>query len=646
MATATAAPRRALRGTASIPMWPAIRTGFYGGLAYVFVSTIGLVEGLGQKNVIDPILSLGYTVLVAIGLFAGYVAGRAAANEREPANPLLYGVVAGLSGGVLATLYLLWINNFEVRDIFTNISPKLIDLLNLQQDVGTGVLLAVGGGVILGALGAGLVLLSPLMRRALVGAMLWVLVVGFLEVVLSQILRELDLGVALAFAIVTGAAWAMLRAFSDRPPLLVGGMVVAMVVGVVVSQLFSEISLGLSFIPDWVYVNRVGGRAPRWPAALVVFALAFAVTVLTEDRRRQFRSRLDNADPTEKQRWAYYGIALFVGLGVFLPMILGTLVNELLATTGLFLLMGLGLNIVIGYAGMLDLGYVAFFAVGAYTTAILTSTAGTRDWAPELSFWEALPFVIIAATIAGILVGTPVIRMRGDYLAIVTLGFGEIARILFLSDWFTPVTGGAQGVTRIPPIELGFYTVKGTNQQAILYMILVFVALAAFVSWRLQDSRIGRSWMAMREDEQVAETMGVNIVQAKLLAFVVGANIAAVGGALFAVKFGTIFPASFSIIVSITVLVLIIVGGMGNIPGVAVGALVMIGVLGGRNSPGLLREFAEFKLLIYGALLLYMMLRRPEGLLPSKQRSRELHQDEALQDAWLRAELDKQEATS
>jgi len=138
--------------------------------------------------------------------------------------------------------------------------------------------------------------------------------------------------------------------------------------------------------------------------------------------------------------------------------------------------------------------------------------------------------------------------------------------------------------------------------------------------------------------------MGINIVQAKLLAFVTGAILASIGGALFAVKFGTIFPASFSIVVSLTVLVLIIVGGMGNIPGVAVGALMMIGVLGGRNSPGLLREFSEYKLLIYGALLLFMMLKRPEGLLPSKQRSRELHQEEALQDAWLRGEIEGERA--
>jgi len=166
-------------------------------------------------------------------------------------------------------------------------------------------------------------------------------------------------------------------------------------------------------------------------------------------------------------------------------------------------------------------------------------------------------------------------------------------------------------------------------------LVLIFVAMAAYISWRLQDSRIGRAWMAMREDEQVAETMGINVVTAKLLAFIMGAILASLGGALFAVKIGTIFPSSFKIVQSIIILVVVIVGGMGSLRGVAVGALVLIGVLGGPTQPGMLREFQEFKLLLYGVLLVYMMLQRPEGLVPSARRSRELHGDELKQDVWL-----------
>jgi branched-chain amino acid transport system permease protein len=376
---------------------------------------------------------------------------------------------------------------------------------------------------------------------------------------------------------------------------------------------------------------------------------------------------------------------------------LGGFVNEIFATVGLFLLMGLGLNVVVGLAGLLDLGYVAFFAVGAYTTAILMSPESPRS-TPEWHFWIVILIVVVGAIVAGIMVGTPVIRMRGDYLAIVTLGFGEITRIMFLSDWTKPITGGAQGIINVPSIvgligyavwwglrrwaalsdadssadqvtnyqwRLGGFTVAivgavfalwffakddgpieilGTNTQAILYLVLLFAILAAYISWRIQDSRIGRAWMAMREDEQVAEAMGINIVSTKLLAFITGAILASFGGALFAVKIGSIFPNSFALLVSIIVLVLIIVGGMGNIPGVAVGAVMLVGILGGPTQPGLLREFESYKLLLYGALLVWMMLKRPEGLLPSIRRTRELHQDEFLQDAWLRKQLDEEEA--
>jgi len=213
-------------------------------------------------------------------------------------------------------------------------------------------------------------------------------------------------------------------------------------------------------------------------------------------------------------------------------------------------------------------------------------------------------------------------RMRGDYLAIVTLGFGEIIRILALSDLLKPFIGGAQGVLEInKPAIFGLTLVQPSQ---FYYIVLAGCLLAAFVSWRLSESRLGRQWMALREDEDVAEAMGINLVNTKLLAFGIGAAFSGLSGAIFASKLTSIFPHSFGLLVSINVLCLIIVGGMGNLPGVVVGALVLVGL------PELLREFAEYRLLAYGALLIVMMLAKPEGLWPSAVRERELHAHEEI----------------
>jgi branched-chain amino acid transport system permease protein len=343
-------------------------------------------------------------------------------------------------------------------------------------------------------------------------------------------------------------------------------------------------------------------------------------------RRTTLRDRMVAMPPRKRVRWQVAAAAGILVVLYFIPKVMGPFVSQVLDTAGIYLLMALGLNIVVGYAGLLDLGYVAFFAVGTYTSAILTSPQSPA-FSPQATLIFALPFVMMAAAVAGIMVATPVIRMRGDYLAIVTLGFGEIARILLNSEWLSPFFGGAQGITNIPDLQLGPFTFN--SPQDYFYPIFLFVVIAAYVTVSLQNSRWGRAWMAMREDESVAEAMGINIVTAKLSAFVVGAILASIGGALFGAQIGSVFPHTFDIVVSVTVLVIIIVGGMGSVPGVALGALVLIGL------PNLLREFSEYQFLFYGVLLIAMMLKRPEGFIPSKQRALELHQDEVMQDAWL-----------
>ncbi len=308
-------------------------------------------------------------------------------------------------------------------------------------------------------------------------------------------------------------------------------------------------------------------------------------------------------------------VALFI-----VPLWLGQYWNYTLGTVGIYVLLGLGLNIVVGLAGLLDLGYVAFFAIGAYTIALLTAPVPHNlMW----NFWIVLPIGIGLAALAGILLGVPVLRMRGDYLAIVTLGFGEIIRILSKSDLLTFLTGGPRGVLDVGgPNFLSQFLSSDINY---LYIIILAIFLAIFVTIRLQHSRIGRAWEAMREDETVAGAMGINTLQHKLMAFAIGAAFAGLGGVLFASRNQFTGPEDFNLMVSINVLAVVIVGGMGSIPGVIAGAFVLKGI------PEILREMENYRVLLFGVLLVVMMLMRPEGLFPSSRRKLEAHQKDPNQ---------------
>jgi ABC-type branched-subunit amino acid transport system permease subunit len=317
--------------------------------------------------------------------------------------------------------------------------------------------------------------------------------------------------------------------------------------------------------------------------------------------------------------YVLYGLLVVV---VFLmPQWIGSYWNYTMGTVGIYVLLGLGLNIVVGLAGLLDLGYVAFFAIGAYTMALLTAPQPHHLlW----SFWLALPLGVVLAALAGILLGIPVLRMRGDYLAIVTLGFGEIIRILSKSDVLTSFSGGPKGVASVGGPTL--FGLPFGSDKDFVYLILLGVMLIIFVTMRLQDSRVGRAWIAMREDETVAQAMGINTLRMKLLAFSIGAAFAGLGGALFASRNQFTGPEDFNLMVSINVLCVVIVGGMGSIPGVIAGALALKGL------PEVLRELQNYRLLAFGALLVVMMILRPEGLIPSKRRSLEVRPEEVTEE--------------
>lgn len=305
----------------------------------------------------------------------------------------------------------------------------------------------------------------------------------------------------------------------------------------------------------------------------------------------------------------------------------------------LYIMLALGLNIVVGYAGLLDLGYVAFYAVGAYLYALLASP----HFGIHLPFWALLPLGALIAGIFGVLLGVPTLKLRGDYLAIVTLGFGEIIRI-FLNNLNAPlnITNGPQGVNLIDPLQIGGWTVSQPltlfghtlpGLYGYYYIFLFFTLLAIFISLRLQDSRVGRAWVAIREDELAAKATGINTRNIKLLAFAMGASFGGVSGALFASFQGFVSPESFNLLESVMILCMVVLGGMGNVPGVILGAILLTVVPESLRYLGPLQEAlfqkilidpADLRMLLFGLALIVIMLVRPAGLLPSATRRREL----------------------
>lgn len=306
----------------------------------------------------------------------------------------------------------------------------------------------------------------------------------------------------------------------------------------------------------------------------------------------------------------------------------------------LYIMLALGLNIVVGFAGLLDLGYIAFYAVGAYLYALLASPHFGLHFSP----WVIFPIGALLACLFGALLGAPTLKLRGDYLAIVTLGFGEIVR-LFMNNLDRPVniTNGPQGVSMIDPVSLGGiklssgFTLFGqsfSGAYAYYYLFLVCMLLVVFVCMRLENSRLGRAWVAIREDEVAAKAMGINTRNVKLLAFALGASFGGIAGGLFAGFQGFISPESFTLMESVMVLCMVVLGGMGHIPGVILGAVLL------TVTPELLRDVItplqqgifgrsvidpeNLRMVLFGLALVLVMLYRPAGLWPSERRREEL----------------------
>ena len=550
-------PASPAQGEAQDPLSRVIlRVGLLVGAVAVYLSIVGIVPIFHDRPIIAGIITVGEGSVMLAFIAAGYLVARRAGGS--PLRSIAASAAAGALAGAMLSLLILLGAAIDLRAVFFNASDVLWDELTFGVGI-AGFWIPTAAGAIFAGIAGGVTVLRPGVRVPL----------------------TLGLTMLLVFGLFAGLL---------RTPMLTTPL------ADVARFLFA--SQGLT----------VAG-------AVIVFVATVAMSLA--QRRWNVRRRVREL-PTGKRRLVVGPIAIFVAMVILtFPLAFGPFLAQVVAVVALYVLMGLGLNITLGQAGLLDLGFVAFFAVGAYTVGLMTSTAeyGLLGW----SFWQAVPFAVLFAMMFGAFLGLPILGIRGDYLAIATLGFGEIIRLLVGSDLLKPWLGGPRGVINIPkPIDVPIgHWLAGPNQ--IYYIAIIFCVGIAFIAWRLQGSRLGRSWMAIREDEDVAEGMGINLVQTKLLAYILGAAFAGLGGAIFAGLVGSVFFSSINLLVSINVAAIVIVGGMGSIPGVVLGAIFLIGL------PELFREFSEYRFLFYGVALIAMMLFRPEGILPSKIARRELH---------------------
>ncbi|MBB6579486.1 branched-chain amino acid transport system permease protein [Comamonas odontotermitis] len=400
------------------------------------------------------------------------------------------------------------------------------------------------------------------------------------------------------------------------------------------NALISAVLAALVVLPIFgLHLERKGTRnyiEPHWNLVIWGFVIVLVLQLIKPFLAKQMAHIKAPSLPAIKHSTRITLMWLVIVAAIVWPFFSGRNAVDIATLALIYVMLGLGLNIVVGFAGLLDLGFVGFYAVGAYTYALLFHWAG---W----SFWEALPFSGAAAALFGFLLGFPVLRLRGDYLAIVTLGFGEIIRLLLVN--LVGFTGGPDGISNIPkPTLLGFELTRTASKEGaqtlqqflgfefntmhmviFLYLLALILALVTlWISNRLIRMPIGRAWEALREDEVACKSLGMNPTKIKLSAFTLGAMFAGFGGAFFAARQGIVSPESFSFIESALILAIVVLGGMGSQLGVIVAA-ILITVL-----PEFAREFSEYRMLIFGLVMILMMVWRPQGLFPMKRHHEEL----------------------
>ncbi|MBM3541083.1 MAG: branched-chain amino acid ABC transporter permease [Alphaproteobacteria bacterium] len=559
------------KAIAKTPWRKTVEVGLIGFGLMIYFNIVGLTGQFMERWIIESMATLAHTIFLGIAIGAGALA----AHRNETLSPgarLVHAALAGLIAGAGLAILVEVLNNFNVRFMFVAMSPKLLAFLSFGVNAELASLALLAGGVVLGAFGGMLYSVPGIVRKPLV--------VGLASVWFVGLFAEL----------------------------------------ILLASQFEVMEDIRNFFFTW--------EGQRLEGAIVVFCVAVGLSAFWTARGESIMTNY-RGKGARQQKGIRYSLWLLAGvLFILFPMAAGSFFGQVLMLVGLYALMGMGLNIEIGLAGLLDMGFVAFFATGAYTIALFTvpesdvaCVTPPCDYLIKiidrpLTWFEALPLAMLASLVMGVLFGIPVLKVRGDYLAVATLGLGEIIRVVAVSDMAAPMLGGSQGLLSIPrPVLFDF---EFSDPIHLFYLTLVSTIVAAYFAWALENSRLGRAWMAIREDEDVGQALGVNLVDVKLLAYGLGAVFAGLAGAIFAAMLASIYPHSFQLLISINILALIIVGGIGSLPGVIVGSAMLIG------TPELLREFGEFRFLAYGIVLVIMMRVLPLGLWPSSVRKREL----------------------
>ena len=431
-----------------------LRVGLFAGIGAVAFALVGAYVAMEQRAVIEGALSLAQTFMLSIGLAAGIFGARAA--KTRGATTIGFGGLAGLIAGIVFALTILLMANINLRSVLVAASPALLRSFAFGAQPGS-----------VGAL-AGILAISTTL--GLLG--------GCLQALPDNIRRTFFTALAIVFS--AGLFRDIFASFLQNIPGLGG-------------------TARIIFGPEGI----------RLLPACLLFVLT--ITIVTLWRSDGVTRWVAGIDPAKRRIFSILALAVVT---ILLPVVTNDFIAQVAMLVGLYVLMGMGLNIELGLAGLVDLGFVAFFAVGAYTVALLCS--GGPYALASLTFWEALPVAIIISAISGLIFGLPILKVRGDYLAMATLGLGEVVRVVVLSDAMRPILGGSQGIIDVARPTIGD-TVINTPAE-LYYLALLLAIVVAYVSWRLQRSKIGRAWLAIREDEDVAQALGIDLVAMKLLA--------------------------------------------------------------------------------------------------------------------------------